>query len=405
MLTAVWRRKDVRDCKGLSFCRRAGEQPLQGSRECTIHPALVAIYSMLSYISTWLPLLPQPSCQPSHWISDFPAGNPHPIHIPAECGLDSLIVYNPRAVSTPHAKPCSSVHPRDSLAHVSAEHFEHASLRRMLGIKRWWWGEDKGTSSPVWDRQHCLGLIFAYDATNVEGSHDVTSEHLVLSLLCYCSWHLPLSSLHNLPVTQPWVPVHIWEGHNSARSACLTEESIVFCMYKAVLPSHFCCKIQKSLRIATSFQFVSLPLLKRESASVGSLLSALGDPSWRADLWNDTLASAELDKVLWEILGKAVAQGRSGWCFCLTQAILYQSQGFVSVQASGFGKCENELDEIRKGTYLFAVKTGARCREVTGKRDDKFFMTSVYFQLLTSILCQERMGGEEQHLCVLKPQK
>lgn len=27
-----------------------------------------------------------------------------------------------------------------------------------------------------------------------------------------------------------------------------------------------------------------------------------------------------------------------------------------------------------------------------------FFMTSVYLQLLTNILCQERMGGEEQHL-------
>lgn len=63
----------------------------------------VTIYLVLSRISTWLPLPPRPCSPPSHWISDFPDGNPHPIHIPSECGLDSLIVHNPGAtVNTPH---------------------------------------------------------------------------------------------------------------------------------------------------------------------------------------------------------------------------------------------------------------------------------------------------------------
>lgn len=214
MLTGIWRRKDVQDCKGLSCCRRA--QGIASARKLRVYNTSgpVAIYLVLSYISTRLPLPPQPSCSPSHWISDLPAADPHPIHTPAECGLDSLIVYNPRATSTPHAKPCSSVHARDSFALVSAEHSEHVSLRRTLGIKRLGWGEDEGTSFPVWDKQHCLGLSFAYDVTNVEGSHDVIAEHLVLSLLCYCSLYLSLS-LHSLPVTQPWGPVHIWGGHNS----------------------------------------------------------------------------------------------------------------------------------------------------------------------------------------------
>lgn len=126
MLTVIWRRKDMQDCKGLSCCRRA--QGTASARKLRVYNTSgpVVIYSVLSYISTWLPLLPQASCPPSHRISDFPAGNPHPVHIPAECGLDSLIVYNPRALPTPHTKPCSSVHTGDSFAHVSAEQPEQS---------------------------------------------------------------------------------------------------------------------------------------------------------------------------------------------------------------------------------------------------------------------------------------
>lgn len=69
------------------------------------------------------------------------------------------------------------------------------------------------------------------------------------------------------------------------------------------------------------------------------------------------------------------------------------------MQASSFGKCENELDEIRKGTYLaLQQRQGPDAEGLLGKEMKSFFMTSVYLQLLINILCQERMGGEEQHL-------
>lgn len=69
------------------------------------------------------------------------------------------------------------------------------------------------------------------------------------------------------------------------------------------------------------------------------------------------------------------------------------------MQASSFEKCENELDEIRKGTYLaLQQRQGPDAERLLGKEMTSFFMTSVYLQLLINILCQERMGGEEQHL-------
>lgn len=69
------------------------------------------------------------------------------------------------------------------------------------------------------------------------------------------------------------------------------------------------------------------------------------------------------------------------------------------MQASSFGKCENELDEIRKGTYLaLQQRQGPDAERLLGKEMTSFFMTSIYLQLLINILCQERMGGEEQHL-------
>lgn len=77
----------------------------------------------------------------------------------------------------------------------------------------------------VCDKQHCLALIFAYEVTNVEGSHNVISEHLV-SLPCYNSLHLLLSCLPCMlsSATQKCASVHTLpsaEGHNTARKTSM----------------------------------------------------------------------------------------------------------------------------------------------------------------------------------------
>lgn len=135
------------------------------------------------------------------------------------------------------------------------------------------------------DKQHCHVLIFAYKVTNVEGSHDVISEHLVVSLLCYDSLHLLLSCLHcplSSATQKRWCVYsatcrraqHCQEDFSGLYTLCLPCRGSHWILHgcNSVLRSIFCCRSYKSLIITTSFPFCLLSLADEGSQpSVGPL--------------------------------------------------------------------------------------------------------------------------------------
>lgn len=62
------------------------------------------------------------------------------------------------------------------------------------------------------------------------------------------------------------------------------------------------------------------------------------------------------------------------------------------MQASSFGKCENEMDEIRKGTYLaLQQRQGPDAERLLGKEMTSFFND----KCLSSIAHKHSLSGED----------